>query len=109
MLSLLACTKDDAPKYAEKLIISVEWGAKAGKFGLAIPAEGKIVGPRTFTIDDDVKIHIFDSIKRNIKVFSNEGVFLGSIGKNLPSFVIYTKSCKNFSPSGLSTKGDMCQ
>ena len=91
VLSLLGCGKDNFPEYREKLIISVEWGAKAGKFGLAIPAEGEIVGPRTFTIDDDGYIHIFDSIKKNIKVFNGEGIFQGSVGKGLPgySFVAY--------------------
>jgi hypothetical protein len=91
VLSLLGCGKNGFLDYREKLIISVEWGAKAGKFGLAIPAEGEIVGPRTFTIDDDGYIHIFDSIKRNIKVFNGEGVFQGSVGKDLPgySFVVY--------------------
>ncbi|MFH1081586.1 MAG: hypothetical protein V1766_15230 [Pseudomonadota bacterium] len=90
-LSLLGCRKDDFLDYREKLIISVEWGANAGKFGLAIPAEGEIVGPRTFMIDDDGYIHIFDSIKRNIKVFNGEGVFQGSVGKDLPgyAFVVY--------------------
>ncbi len=86
VLSMLGCGKDDFFDYREKLIISVEWGAKAGKFGLAIPAEGEIVGPRTFTIDDDGYIHIFDSIKKNIKVFDSEGVFQRSVGKGLPGY-----------------------
>jgi len=91
VLSLLGCEKDDFHDYREKLILSVEWGAKAGKFGLAIPAEGEIVGPRAFTIDDDGYIHIFDSIKRNIKVFNGEGIFQRSVGNGLPgySFVVY--------------------
>jgi len=86
VLSLLGCGKEDTPKYMDRLIISVAWGAKAGKFGLAIPAEGEIVGPRSFTIDDDGNIHIFDSIKRNIKAFNKEGVFLGSRGRDLPGY-----------------------
>ncbi len=91
VLSIIGCEKNYFRDYGEKLIISVEWGAKAGKFGLAIPAEGEIVGPRTFTIDDNGYIHIFDSIKKNIKVFDREGVFQRSVGKGLPgySFVIY--------------------
>ncbi|TRZ90958.1 hypothetical protein D4R89_03625 [bacterium] len=91
VLFMVGCGKDDFIDYREKLILSVEWGAKAGKFGLAIPAEGEIVGPRTFTVDDDGFIHIFDSIKRNIKVFSPEGIFARSVGKDLPgySFVVY--------------------
>ncbi len=91
LLVVVSCAKADFLDYREKLILSVEWGAKSGKFGLAIPAEGEIVGPRTFTIGDDGYIHIFDSIKRNIKVFSREGVFQGSVGNGLPgySFVVY--------------------
>ena len=91
VLSLLGCAKADFVDYREKLLLSVEWGAKAGKFGLAIPSEGELVGPRTFTIDDDGYIHIFDSIKRNIKVFNGEGIFQGSVGNGLPgySFVVY--------------------
>lgn len=86
MLSTAGCGKDHSPAYREKPLLSVEWGAKAGKFGLAIPAEGETVGPRTFTVDDDGRIHIFDAIKRNIKVFDREGVFQGSVGKELPGY-----------------------
>lgn len=91
MLSLFGCENNGFYEYIEKTIISVEWGAKAGKFGLAIPDEGEIVGPRSFNTDDNGSIHIFDSIKKNIKVFNKEGVFQKSIGKDLPgySFFIY--------------------
>ncbi|MBU4009648.1 MAG: hypothetical protein KJ882_02680, partial [Proteobacteria bacterium] len=75
VLSLFGCENNDFHNYREKLAISVEWGAKAGRFGLAIPAEGEIVGPRTFAIDDNGYIHIFDSIKKNIKVFNSKGIF----------------------------------
>jgi len=91
VLSLLGCAKTDFLDYQEKLLLSVEWSAKPGKFGLAIPAEGEIVGPRTFMVDDNGYIHIFDSIKKNIKVFNGEGIFQGSVGNGLPgySFVVY--------------------
>lgn len=91
VLSLFSCQNSDYHEYIEKTIVSVEWGAKAGKFGLAVPAEGETVGPRTFTIDDNENIHIFDSIKKNVKIFNREGVFLKSVGKDLPgySFVVY--------------------
>jgi hypothetical protein len=91
VLFVLGCAKADFLDYRQKPLLSVEWGAKAGKFGLAIPAEGEIVGPRTFAIDDDRKIHIFDTVKRNIKIFSSEGVFQRSVGNDLPgySFVVY--------------------
>ena len=91
ILFLAGCTDKGSIDYREKLLVSVEWGAKAGKFGLAIPEEGEIVGPRTFTIDDDGNIHIFDAIKKNIKVYNPEGVFKHSVGKDLPgySLVVY--------------------
>ena len=89
-LSLFGCGKDDVIDYREKLVVSVEWGARSGQFGLAIPAEGEIVGPRTFTIDDEGSIHIFDSIKKNIKVFNREGIFQGSVGKDLPGYAFLT-------------------
>ncbi|MBA3035484.1 MAG: hypothetical protein FP814_03220 [Desulfobacterium sp.] len=94
VLSLFGCENNDFHNYREKLAISVEWGAKAGRFGLAIPAEGEIVGPRTFAIDDNGYIHIFDSIKKNIKVFNSKGIFQKSVGKNLPgySLVVYRKN-----------------
>lgn len=84
----IGCEKSNLFNYREKLLISVEWGAEAGKFGLAVPAEGEIVGPRTFAIDDDGNIHVFDSIKRNIKVFNKEGLFQGSVGKELPGYAL---------------------
>jgi len=86
VLIIFGCAKADFLEYREKLLLSVEWGAKAGKFGLAIPAEGEIVGPRTFTIDGNGNIHIFDTVKRNIKVFNGEGIFQRSIGKDLPGY-----------------------
>ena len=91
ILLLANCTDNGSIDYREKLMVSVEWGAKAGKFGLAIPEEGEIVGPRTFTIDDDGNIHIFDAIKKNIKVYNPEGVFKHSVGRDLPgySLVVY--------------------
>ncbi|MBU1052897.1 MAG: hypothetical protein KKC46_03575 [Proteobacteria bacterium] len=91
ILSLLGCDNNGFNEHSEKPVISVGWGAKAGKFGLAIPDEGEIVGPRTFNIDDNGYIHIFDSIKKNIKVFNGEGIFQKSIGSDLPgySFVVY--------------------
>ncbi|MFH2118951.1 MAG: hypothetical protein ABIJ25_00955 [Pseudomonadota bacterium] len=91
VLFIIGCAKADFVDYREKLLLSVEWGAKAGKFGLAIPSDGEFVGPRTFTVDDDGYIHIFDSIKRNIKVFNGEGIFQGSVGNGLPgySFIVY--------------------
>ena len=88
---LTGCTKSEDLRpidYRKELNVLVEWGARAGKFGLAVPAEGEIVGPRTFAIDDEGGIHILDSVKKNIKVFSRAGAFLGSIGKDVPGYSI---------------------
>ena len=74
--------------YNRSLLLSVEWSAKPGKFGLLLPPDGEIIGPRTFTLDDAGNIYILDTVKRNVKVFSPEGKFQASIGKNLLGYAI---------------------
>lgn len=52
------------------------------------PPEGEIIGPRTFTLDDAGNIYILDTVKRNVKVFSPEGKFQASVGKNLLGYAM---------------------
>lgn len=78
-----------APKRFQKTaLVAVPWGAEPGRFGLFYPPDGETVGPRTFTVADNGAIFVFDTVKRNIKMFAADGRFLRSIGKDLSGYAI---------------------
>jgi len=69
--------------YSPKTLIFAKWGPSPNEFGLKEGKEMETIGPRTFSLDRSGNIYIFDLVKQNIKKFTNEGIYEGTLGSNI--------------------------
>ena len=69
--------------YTPKIIVEGNWGSAADEFGLKEGSEIETIGPRTFCLDKNGHIFIFDTVHQNLKKFTSEGNYLGTIGSNI--------------------------
>ncbi|OIP42708.1 hypothetical protein AUJ95_01390 [Candidatus Desantisbacteria bacterium CG2_30_40_21] len=72
--------------YKSRVLIDAQWGNDYDKFGLLIGKKGQEIepiGPLTFTVNDKENIYIFDTVNRQVKKFSAEGVYEETIAFNV--------------------------
>ena len=67
-------------QYKPTTIIDVKWGNAPEEFGLR--EGGETSGAKTFSLDKDGNIYIFDTVKSNIKKYDLYGSYIGNIGDN---------------------------
>lgn len=97
--------------YSLKTLILTKWGPDINEFGLQEGEEIETVGPLTFSLNRIGDIYIFDSVKHNIKLFSNKGIYQNTFGSNVSGsalaiddqshvFVLHDHILHEYSPSG---------
>lgn len=74
--------------YSPITLIDIRWGLAPEEFGLIKGEEIETIGPRTFSIDKNGNIYIFDSVKGHIKKFRYDGEYLGNLGSNISGWAI---------------------
>lgn len=101
----------DSQIYTPKIIVEGNWGSAPNEFGLKEGREIETMGPRTFSLDRSGNIYIFDLVKQNIKKFTNEGIYQGTLGSDIAGsalavddeghiFVLENHVLHEYSPSG---------
>ena len=65
--------------YQETRSIKSKWGEAPEEFGLREQEEMETLGPYTFALDRSGKLHIVDTIKGQIKTFSETGAYQNDI------------------------------
>jgi hypothetical protein len=101
--------------YTPQKLIEVKWGVATEEFGLISGEEIETIGPLTFTVDENGNIYILDFVKKHIKKFNKEGIYLGNLGFNINGsaitvgkdghiFILKNQKILEYSSSGESIK-----
>lgn len=57
----------------------ITYGSGNGEVGAVSEGEGAIIGPKSFTVDDEGNIYICDTVNERVQVFSSNGDYLSTI------------------------------
>lgn len=86
---------EERQSYTPRTLVDARWGVAEDEFGLQSGDEIETVGPLTFTVGNNGTIYIFDTIKKQVKKFSAEGVCLGNVLSDVSGTAICVDSNEN--------------
>jgi hypothetical protein len=67
------------PYKGKMITVDIPYGSGVGQVGTVNEGEGAIIGPKSFTVDDEGTIYVCDTVNTRVQIFNSNGNYLSTI------------------------------